>query len=125
MLSALCLGIGTMIGYKRIVKTLGERLGKIHLTPAQGASAGGAHRHRWIHWITSQHYAYSDVRNRGHDGDVRRRTSIRDGLAHSGGVGAHLTHHYRDRRRPLLSSGESKVLIGNLMTMRELLLSPD
>jgi inorganic phosphate transporter, PiT family len=39
MLSALCLGIGTMIGYKRIVKTLGERLGKMHLTPAQGASA--------------------------------------------------------------------------------------
>jgi PiT family inorganic phosphate transporter len=38
-LSALCLGIGTMIGYKRIVKTLGERLGNVHLTPAQGASA--------------------------------------------------------------------------------------
>jgi inorganic phosphate transporter, PiT family len=39
MLSALCLGIGTMIGYKRIVKTLGERLGNVHLTPAQSASA--------------------------------------------------------------------------------------
>ena len=39
MLSALCLGIGTMIGYRRIVKTLGERLGNVHLTPAQGASA--------------------------------------------------------------------------------------
>jgi PiT family inorganic phosphate transporter len=39
ILSALCLGIGTMIGYKRIVTTLGERLGNIHLTPAQGASA--------------------------------------------------------------------------------------
>jgi len=39
VLSALCLGIGTMIGYKRIVKTLGERLGRIHLTPAQGAAA--------------------------------------------------------------------------------------
>jgi PiT family inorganic phosphate transporter len=39
MLSALCLGIGTMVGYKRIVKTLGERLGNVHLTPAQGASA--------------------------------------------------------------------------------------
>jgi PiT family inorganic phosphate transporter len=38
MLSALCLGIGTMIGYQRIVKTLGERLGNAHLTPAQGAS---------------------------------------------------------------------------------------
>ena len=39
MLSALCLGLGTMISYKRIVKTLGERLGNVHLTPAQGASA--------------------------------------------------------------------------------------
>jgi PiT family inorganic phosphate transporter len=39
MLSAICLGVGTMIGYKRIVTTLGERLGNVHLTPAQGASA--------------------------------------------------------------------------------------
>jgi inorganic phosphate transporter, PiT family len=39
LLSALCLGIGTMIGYRRIVTTLGERLGNAHLTPAQGASA--------------------------------------------------------------------------------------
>ncbi len=39
VLSALCLGIGTMVGYRRIVTTLGERLGKAHLVPAQGASA--------------------------------------------------------------------------------------
>jgi PiT family inorganic phosphate transporter len=39
LLSAICLGIGTMIGYRRIVTTLGERLGNVHLTPAQGASA--------------------------------------------------------------------------------------
>jgi PiT family inorganic phosphate transporter len=39
VLSALCLGIGTMVGYRRIVATLGERLGKTHLVPAQGASA--------------------------------------------------------------------------------------
>ncbi|HEY0340667.1 MAG TPA: inorganic phosphate transporter, partial [Steroidobacteraceae bacterium] len=39
LLSALCLGIGTMIGYKRIVTTLGERLGNVHMTPAQGAAA--------------------------------------------------------------------------------------
>jgi PiT family inorganic phosphate transporter len=39
VLSALCLGIGAMVGYRRIVKTLGERLGKSHLVPAQGASA--------------------------------------------------------------------------------------
>jgi PiT family inorganic phosphate transporter len=36
MLSAVCLGLGTMIGYRRIVVTLGERIGKRHLTPAQG-----------------------------------------------------------------------------------------
>jgi inorganic phosphate transporter, PiT family len=39
VLSALCLGVGTMVGYKRIVKTLGERLGNSHLVPAQGAAA--------------------------------------------------------------------------------------
>lgn len=38
-LSALCLGLGTMIGYRRIVKTLGEGIGKRHLTPAQGAAS--------------------------------------------------------------------------------------
>ncbi len=39
MLSALCLSAGTMVGYKRVVRTLGERLGKSHMTPGQGASA--------------------------------------------------------------------------------------
>jgi PiT family inorganic phosphate transporter len=39
VLSALCLGIGTMIGYKRVVRTLGERLGRQHMTPGQGLSA--------------------------------------------------------------------------------------
>ncbi len=36
---ALCLGLGTMVGWKRIVITVGERIGKEHLTYAQGASA--------------------------------------------------------------------------------------
>jgi phosphate/sulfate permease len=36
---ALCLGIGTMIGYERIVITVAEKIGKTHLTYAQGASA--------------------------------------------------------------------------------------
>lgn len=39
VISALCLGVGTMVGYKRIVTTIGEKIGKTHLTPAQGASA--------------------------------------------------------------------------------------
>lgn len=33
------LGLGTMIGWKRIVTTIGEKIGKQHLTYAQGASA--------------------------------------------------------------------------------------
>jgi phosphate/sulfate permease len=36
---SLSLGFGTMIGWKRIVKTVGEKIGKEHLTYAQGASA--------------------------------------------------------------------------------------
>ncbi len=39
MLISLSLGLGTMIGWKRIVKTVGEKIGKEHLTYAQGASA--------------------------------------------------------------------------------------
>ena len=39
VLSAFCLGVGTMVGYKRVVTTLGERLGKQHMTPGQGVSA--------------------------------------------------------------------------------------
>jgi PiT family inorganic phosphate transporter len=37
---ALALGLGTMVGWKRVVVTVGERIGKDHLTYAQGASAG-------------------------------------------------------------------------------------
>jgi PiT family inorganic phosphate transporter len=36
---AIALGLGTMIGWKRIVVTVGEKIGKTHLTYAMGASA--------------------------------------------------------------------------------------
>src|SRR5262249_1934856 len=36
---ALALGMGTMVGWKRIVVTVGEKIGKTHMTYAQGASA--------------------------------------------------------------------------------------
>jgi phosphate/sulfate permease len=38
-LISISLGLGTTIGWKRIVKTLGEKIGKEHLTYAQGASS--------------------------------------------------------------------------------------
>ncbi len=37
---ALALGLGTMVGWRRIVVTVGERIGQEHMTYAQGASAG-------------------------------------------------------------------------------------
>ena len=36
---AVALGLGTMVGWKRIVMTVGEKIGKTHLTYAQGAAA--------------------------------------------------------------------------------------
>jgi PiT family inorganic phosphate transporter len=36
---AMALGLGTMVGWKRIVVTVGEKIGKEHLTYAQGAAA--------------------------------------------------------------------------------------
>jgi PiT family inorganic phosphate transporter len=39
MLVALAIGLGTIIGWKRIVVTIGEKIGKSHLTYGQGATA--------------------------------------------------------------------------------------
>ena len=36
---AIALGLGTMVGWKRIVVTVGEKIGKTHMTYGQGASA--------------------------------------------------------------------------------------
>ncbi len=50
MAIALSLGLGTMVGWQRIVVTVGEKIGKTHLSYAQGAAAetggGGHHRRR-------------------------------------------------------------------------------
>ncbi|MFM7859258.1 MAG: inorganic phosphate transporter, partial [Flammeovirgaceae bacterium] len=39
LMISISLGVGTMIGWKRIVKTIGEKIGKEHLNYAQGASS--------------------------------------------------------------------------------------
>jgi inorganic phosphate transporter, PiT family len=39
VLVALALGLGTLVGWRRIVVTVGEKIGKTHLSYAQGASA--------------------------------------------------------------------------------------
>lgn len=40
LIVSISLGLGTMIGWKRIVVTIGEKIGKTHLSYAQGASSG-------------------------------------------------------------------------------------
>jgi PiT family inorganic phosphate transporter len=45
---ALALGLGTMVGWKRIVVTVGEKIGKSHLTYGQGAAA------ELVTWATIQ-----------------------------------------------------------------------
>lgn len=39
LMISVSLGLGTMIGWKKIVKTIGEKIGKQHMSYAQGASA--------------------------------------------------------------------------------------
>ena len=39
LMVSLALGLGTMVGWRRIVVTIGEKIGKSHLTYAQGATA--------------------------------------------------------------------------------------
>jgi PiT family inorganic phosphate transporter len=39
LMISVSLGLGTMVGWKRIVKTIGEKIGKQHMSYAQGASA--------------------------------------------------------------------------------------
>jgi phosphate/sulfate permease len=39
LMISISLGLGTMVGWKRIVKTIGEKIGKQHLSYAQGAAS--------------------------------------------------------------------------------------
>ena len=80
---ALALGLGTMIGWKRIVVTVGEKIGKTHLTYAQGASAeimamvtiGLARRS----WPAGQHDACPVLRRRrNHGGEPERSADVHD-----------------------------------------------
>ena len=90
---AVALGLGTTIGWKRIVVTVGEKIGKSHLTYAQGASAelvamltiGAADMLR----PAGQHDAHPVVRHRRHDGGQPLGPAEGDAAQHPAGLGAH------------------------------------
>ncbi len=92
---ALALGLGTMVGWKRIVVTVGEKIGKEHLTYAQGASAGLITMATIFAadtmGIAGFDHAYPELGRGGHDGCQRQRTARFNGAQHRGGVGFHVT----------------------------------
>ena len=96
---AIALGLGTMIGWKRIVVTVGEKIGKTHLTYAQGASAelvaaGTIGAADVLGLPVSTTHVLSSGRRR-HDGGQRLRTADGDDPQPADGLGADaaLRHH--------------------------------
>ena len=76
---ALALGLGTMIGWKRIVVTVGEKIGKEHLTYAQGAAAelvaAGTDSRGGSSGSAGQHHARAEFRRGGDHGRKPERTA--------------------------------------------------
>ncbi len=102
-----------MIGWKRIVVTVGERIGKTHLTYAQGASAelvamvtiGAADMYGLP--VSTTHVLSSGVAGTM----VANRSGLQwatvRNLAH--GLGAHPARLDRARRQPLLATAHAPV----------------
>ena len=92
MAVALALGLGTMIGWKRIVVTVGEKIGKDHLTYGQGAAAeitamftiGAAD---WF-GLAGEHDARAFLGRCRHDGGQPLRAAVGHGAESRAGVGA-------------------------------------
>lgn len=89
----MALGLGTMVGWKRIVVTVGEKIGKEHLTSGQGAAAGitamftiGAAD--WFGLPVSTN-ARAVVRDRGNHGGEPFRPAMGDCAELGHGVGAY------------------------------------
>ncbi len=73
---AIALGLGTMVGWKRIVVTVGEKIGKSHLTYAQSApaelvAAGTIAAADVVRSARFRRRTGSVVGRRGHDGGQR------------------------------------------------------
>ena len=89
---AIALGLGTMVGWKRIVVTVGEKIGKTHLTYGQGAAAEliaaatiGAADGFGLPGVDDPR---SLLRRRRNDGRQRLGNAVVDGAQHRDGLGA-------------------------------------
>ena len=72
-----------MVGWKRIVVTVGEKIGKAHLTYAQGASAelvaDGTIAAADMYGLPVSHHPCAVVGRRRHDGGQRLGPAVGDG----------------------------------------------
>ena len=96
-----------MIGYKRIVTTLGERLGKLKLVPAQGGSAElAAAAVIGVAGFTGFPVSTTHVVTGGvprNDGGIGCRATAGDGMADRCRMGAYPSGHDLACGRPVLS----------------------
>ena len=104
---ALALGLGTMVGWKRIVVTVGEKIGKTHLTYAQGASAELVAMctilaRRYLR-PARQYDPCALFRRRWHDGGEQERPPNVHPARHRPGLGLHLAGCGAALRRSLLA----------------------
>ena len=120
---AIALGLGTMIGWKRIVVTVGEKIGKEHLTYAQGAAAeltamatiGAADSFG----LPVSHHARALVWCRGHDGGQPLGTSVEHDPEPADGVGADASGVDRAVRPAVLALQDADALGGTRWRCRE------
>ena len=104
---AMALGLGTMVGWKRIVVTVGEKIGKDHLTYGQGAAAEitAAATIAAADWygLAGEHNPRAVVGCRGHDDGQQVRPAIRDGAQHRDGLDSDAARFDRAGGVPVLA----------------------
>ena len=118
---ALALGLGTMVGWKRIVVTVGEKIGKTHLTYAQGASAeivAMATIGLADVWAAGVHDPRAVERCRRDDGGQRVGPAMGHGQEHGDGLGVDAAGGDDDRRLAVCD------LAPGVLMMKALILVP-
>lgn len=86
---ALALSLGTMVGWRRVATTIGEKIGKKGMTYAQGSRANdrrGLHRRGQLHRDAGLHHPCTLLCSHRHHAGRRRRRTGQNGEEHPAGL---------------------------------------